>query len=456
MKAKRLSVRTEPAILVALVLRDQAADFDHLSELSALADTAGAAVVGELIQTRAKIDPQYYIGTGKVRQLAAMVESSHAQVVIFDNDLTPSQIRNLERAVACKVIDRSELILDIFATHARTNQARLQVELAQFQYTYPRLTKMWTHLERIADAAGGNAGAVGGIGTRGPGERQLETDRRLVQKGIHRLKRQLAKIDKRKLREVSNRDDQFTVCLIGYTNAGKSTLMNALTGAGVHVEDRLFATLDTRTRRWRLGGGLHVLLSDTIGFIRKLPHHLVASFRATLEEAIHADLLLHVVDASNIQAVRQIETVNTVLADLGCSEKDIVTVFNKTDLLRDSAPLRILAKHVPTGLAVSAVNHNGLAELTEQIRWYFLKPPLHLTLDVDSHAGKLLAFLEKHTRIHRTEYLDNTTRVQLTLSANRVGAMRKFIGQYKIVGAYNTEAAAVLGPDTVEPRYTCR
>jgi len=445
MREQQSSVYREPAILVALVRPGDKDEFDHLAELAALADTAGASIVGKLVQTRPRIDPQYYIGAGKVRELAERVTSNRVETVIFDNDLTPAQIRNLEQAVECKVIDRSELILDIFATRARTAQARLQVELAQLQYTYPRLTRMWTHLERIAGAAGGGrVGAVGGIGTRGPGEKQLETDRRIVRRSIHRLKGQLARIDRRKLREVRSRRDQFTVCLVGYTNAGKSTPMNTLTGAGIYVEDKLFATLDTRTRRWDLGDGLHALLSDTIGFIRNLPHHLVASFRATLEEAIHADLLVHVVDACDDRAVRQMQTVNTVLDELGCSDKNIVTVLNKIDRLHDPAALQVLKKHAPTALALSAATGRGLAELTERCRWYFLKPALHLTLDVDCDAGRLLAFLKKHTQIHQTDYLDNRARMELTLSANWMGAMRKYTGQYKLIAASDDKAGSVL------------
>jgi len=242
--------------------------------------------------------------------------------VIFDNDLSPQQIRELEKIIAVKVLDRSELILDIFATRAKTKQAKLQVELAQLEYTYPRLARMWSHLDSVAGAGGGTAaGAVGGIGTRGPGEQQLEIDRRLVSRRITELKRQLGRIDKRRIREINRRKGLFKICIVGYTNAGKSTLLNALTDAQVLVEDRLFATLDTRTRKWAPARGVEVLLSDTIGFIKSLPHQLVASFKATLEEAVNADLLLHIVDVSNPDTLGQIEAVNNVLAELGCGEK---------------------------------------------------------------------------------------------------------------------------------------
>ena len=258
-------------------------------------------VVGSMLQKRQQIDIATYIGSGKVEELKALVEAQEADVVVFDNDLGPAQTRNLEKQLEVKVVDRTEVILDIFATHARTHEAHLQVELAQLEYAMPRLKRMWTHLSRYK----------GGIGVRGPGEKQLEEDRRLVAHRIQELKAKLAKIQARKEREVASRGDVPTVSLVGYTNAGKSTLMNALTEAGVLVEDKLFATLDTRTRRWRFRGGGHALLSDTVGFIRDLPHALVASFKATLEEARQADLLLHVVDASSPEAESQIQAVKT-------------------------------------------------------------------------------------------------------------------------------------------------
>ncbi len=441
-----LSVRAERAILVALQLPNTNADFDDLNELQALAETAGAKIVAKLIQKRSSINPAYYLGRGKINQLARLVKEHKAQVVIFDNDLTPGQIRNIEEIVNCKVLDRSELILDIFATHARSKQARLQVELAQLQYTYPRLRHMWTHLERIAGAAGASgAGVVGGIGTRGPGEKQIEVDRRLVRKRIDILKRELKKIDERKLREVSSRSDQFTVCLVGYTNAGKSTLMNALTSANVYVEDKLFATLDTRTRRWSLGQGRTALLSDTVGFVRNLPHHLIASFKATLEEAINADLLLHVVDASDPKAEYQIATVLSVLDELGCSEKNIVTVFNKIDRLDEpQATLRVLRKHCPAGIAISAFKREGLEELTERVRWYYHKPAVHLTLTVDCDAGKLMSFLKTHTKIHNTEFFDSKANIELTISTNLLGPLRQYASKFSVIESSDPQATEAL------------
>jgi GTPase len=441
---KEMSVRAERAILVALLTPDRTEEFDDLAELEALADTAGAKCVGHLIQRRPAVDPAYYLGKGKINELARLAEKEEAQVIIFDNDLSPGQIRNIEKIVERKVLDRSELILDIFATRARSKEARLQVELAQLQYTYPRLTHMWGHLERIAGAAG--ATGVGGIGTRGPGEKQLEIDRRLVRKRLDILKRELKEIDERKLREVASRKDQFTICLVGYTNAGKSTLMNALTGADVYVEDKLFATLDTRTRKWHLGEGRNALLSDTVGFVRQLPHHLVASFKATLEEAIHADLLLHVVDAANPQAVGQMMTVKKVLEDLGCTEKSIVTVFNKIDCLPvPEAVVKLLKQHEPVGIPVSAFQKINLDLLTERATWYFHRPAIHLTLDVDCRAGKLISFLKQHAKIHQTDYLEEiTARMELTLASHWIGPLRQFAGEYKIIASSDPHATEEL------------
>ncbi len=286
----------ERSVLARLILPDQTVEADPLEELYGLATTAGTQVVGELIQRRANIDHSTYLGKGKVEELHRMVQKHDADVVMFDNDLSPAQTRNLEKAIGVKVLDRTELILDIFAAGARTHESRLAVELAQLEYSLPRLKRMWTHLSRQAM----------GVGMRGPGEKQLEVDRRLAQKRIHDLKQDLSKVETRREKQVAARKDAPTVSLVGYTNAGKSTLMNAMTEADVRAADRLFATLDTRTRRWQLPGWGTVLLSDTVGFIRDLPHSLVASFKSTLEETRQADLLLHVADASNPSVFEQI------------------------------------------------------------------------------------------------------------------------------------------------------
>jgi len=437
----KASVRSERTILVAVILDggdDEA--FDGLAELESLAVTAGAKIVATMVQQRRRPNAAYYIGKGKAGQLADLAAERQAEIVIFDNDLTAAQIRDLEDVVRCRVLDRSELILDIFATRAATRQARLQVQLAQLQYTYPRLRHMWTHLERIAGAAGGGSiGAVGGIGTRGPGETQIETDRRLVRRQIDVLKKQLKSIDNRKLRELKGRRDSFTVSLVGYTNAGKSTLLNKLTGADVYVEDKLFATLDTRTRRWDLGQGRVALLSDTVGFVKNLPHHLVASFKATLEETIHADLLIHVVDAASGRVEQEISTVRSVLEDLKCQDKNVVTVFNKIDKLTDEAVLQIPRRMCPGGLAVSAVSGEGLDSLTERICRYYHQPAVHLTLEVDYSAGKLLAFLQKHAEILDQQYSDHKSRLELTISRSWIGPMMKYDGVMSVLNCSDDE-----------------
>ncbi len=395
--------------------------YDPLSELAALAEAAGAHVVGRTIQKRPKICPGTYIGSGKAAELAEYVEEKEADVVIFDNDLTPSQIRVIEKLCKRRVIDRTELILDIFASRARTHAARLQVELAQLEYTAPRLRGMWTHLERIAGAGGGTkVGAVGGIGTRGPGERQIEIDRRLVQKRVSFLREQIAQIDKRKLREVKSRSDFFTISLVGYTNAGKSTLMNALTDAGTLVADKLFATLDTKTRRWDLGGGQTALLSDTVGFVRNLPHRLVASFRATLEETIHSDLLLHVIDASDHDAAGQIHAVETVLTELGCADIPRLNVLNKIDTAGDDASLPLLRVQLEDAVEISAMTGQGIDRLRERVLELMRGRYVRITIETHTGNGRLLAYVSKHGHILGQDYEDDRIRLDLRLPTAEV------------------------------------
>ncbi|MCK6458148.1 MAG: GTPase HflX [Phycisphaerae bacterium] len=400
--------------------------YDPLAELAALADAAGAIVVDRVVQRRPRICPATYIGRGKADELARRVADKQSDVVIFDNDLSPSQIRELERLTERKVIDRTELILDIFASRARTRAARLQVELAQLEYTAPRLRGMWSHLERIAGAGGGTAaGAVGGIGTRGPGERQIEIDRRIVQKRTTFLRQQIRQLDERKLREVRSRSDYPTVGLVGYTNAGKSTLMNALTGAGTLVEDKLFATLDTKTRRWNLGDGQIALLSDTVGFVRDLPHQLVASFRATLEEAIHADVLLHVVDAASPDAEAQIRAVDAVLAELGCADSPTILVFNKIDAVRDGADLPVLRAKHPDAVEISARTGLGIDRLTLAVTARLRGRYVHVRAEADATNGKLLAYVNRHGQVIDREYVDGTVVLRLRLPPAEIPRIRE-------------------------------
>ena len=390
--------RREKTILVGVLLDD--GDYnreDPLDEIRGLAKTAGLVVVGSLMQKRHQVDIATYVGSGKVEELKRLVEAHEADLVVFDNNLGPAQTRNLEKVLGVKVIDRTEVILDIFATSARTHEAHLQVELAQLQYALPRLKRLWTHLSRYK----------GGIGVRGPGEKQLEEDRRLVSHRIQDLKAKLGKVQDRKEREVAARGDVATVSLVGYTNAGKSTLMNALTGADVLVEDKLFATLDTRTRRWQFGGGGHVLLSDTVGFIRSLPHELVASFKATLEEARQADLLLHVVDASSPEAEKQITAVKSVLEELGLENQPTLLVLNKADKVPDRSFLDVLKAHHDESIVISAAKSEGLDRLQQAVRESLQERALDAEIETSVGNGRVLAYLAQHAQIMDRVYDDD-------------------------------------------------
>ena len=420
-----LRVRKERAVLVA-ANPHTGSEADNLAELTALAESAGAIVCDKFQQKIRTINPATYIGKGKAEQLAGRVRRSKADVVIFDNDLSPQQIRKLEEIIAVKVLDRSELILDIFATRAKTKQAKLQVELAQLEYTYPRLARMWSHLDSVAGAAGGTAaGAVGGIGTRGPGEQQLEIDRRLVSRRITELKRQLGRIDKRRIREINGRKGLFKICIVGYTNAGKSTLLNALTDAQVLVEDRLFATLDTRTRKWAPARGVEVLLSDTIGFIKSLPHQLVASFKATLEEAVNADLLLHIVDVSNPDTLGQIEAVNSVLAEIGCGEKLALVLFNKVDIVKKIGELEMLQTLFPDALCISARTSFGLERLSDAVSTKYRGAELLLRLICSQSDGKIQSFLRAYGQILNEQYRDGSVLIDARLGRNQLPDLKR-------------------------------
>ena len=403
-KREQLKVHAQRAILVTVLEPSQKRERDQaLDEITGLAETAGAVIVGDLSQVREKPDPATYIGKGKVVELKQMASVLKADLLVFDNLLSPAQGKAIEEQTGVQVVDRSEVILDIFATHARTYESRLQVELAQLLYMRPRLKRMWTHLERIE----------GGIGSgRGPGEKQLETDRRLVDKRISELQRKLRGVEKRRERQVASRKGHFTVSLVGYTNAGKSTLMNALTDAEVLVADQLFATLDTRTRRWDIPRWGSILLSDTVGFVRNLPHHLVASFKSTLEEARHAELLLHVIDASNPDAARQIETVDNVLAEIGVDSENPILVFNKTDAVEDHCDLDILRARYPQAISVSARSGEGLERLAEAVANRLSDGYLDVAIDTHAGNGKLLAFLERHAEIYDRQYTDSRVRLE--------------------------------------------
>jgi GTP-binding protein HflX len=407
----RKGVQSERAVLVGVFLEPPVDPEHPLDELGGLAATAGAHVAAELTQRRERPDQTTYLGKGKVEELRGLVAHHDADVVIFDNDLSPAQTRNLEQALEVKVLDRSEVILDIFAARARTYESRLAVELAQLEYSLPRLKRMWTHLSRLKM----------GIGMRGPGEKQLEVDRRLVEKRIHDLKTELGEIHARRERQVAARHGHMTVSLVGYTNAGKSTLLNALTGADELAEDKLFATLDTRTRRWRLPGWGPVLLSDTVGFIRDLPHRLIASFKATLEETRQADLLIHVADASSPLVDAQIAAVRGVLAELGVEEKDALLVLNKIDAIDDRAVRDRLLSRYPYALPISARTGGGLAALARAASDCLGRGFRDVDVETDPGNGRLLAWLGRHGEVLSRRFTADRVVVHCRIPAALVG-----------------------------------
>jgi GTPase len=399
----------ELAVLFGVGTDDGADDpaLPMLHELAELARTAEVRVVGRLYQRRSSPDSASYLGSGKAQELAGRVSEVGANLVICDDDLSPAQVRNLEEVVNVRVIDRSELILDIFARHARTLQSRLQVELAQLQYEAPRLKRMWSHLSRIV--------GVGGIASRGPGEKQLEIDRRLVKGRIEDLRRELRSIEERRERQVRSRSDAFKTALVGYTNAGKSTLMNRLTGANVFVADRLFATLDTRTRKLEAGEGTPVLVSDTVGFINKLPHHLVASFHATLAEVRNADLLLHVVDASDPGADEKLLVVRSVLSDLGSAGIEELVVLNKVDLASDQESLEALRGRFAPSVLVSAKTGVGIDRLLDAIRSRAISREELVTLSIPAGDGRTLASVAELGDVRDRKYEDDRCVVEVSM-----------------------------------------
>ena len=408
------SVISEAAVLVGVLLPDRKSQGTPLEELDGLAATAGVRVVGRLTQRREAPDAATYLGHGKVAELKMLAAAKDADLVIFDNDLSPAQTRNLEKEIGLKVLDRTEVILDIFATRAQTRQARLAVELAQLEYAMPRLKRMWTHLSRQKK----------GVGLRGPGETQLEEDRRLVEHRLKDLRRQLKAIERRKEREVAGRGDLLTVSLVGYTNAGKSTLMNALTGADVVVQDALFATLDTRTRRWQLPGWGPVLLSDTVGFIRDLPHHLIESFKATLEEARQAHLLLHVADGANPALYDQIAATYSVLEEIGIQRKDTLLVINKVDALPDRLRLDGIMSRYPNAVPISAQTGFGLSNLAAAVSEALSRSFLDIDVEIGVENGRLMAYLAAHGEVLSKQYRDSRVVVHCRIPSQHLGRIQ--------------------------------
>lgn len=391
---------------------------DTLDELGLLADTAGAHVVETALQERDQPDKAYFIGRGKAEEIKDLAEELDAKVVIFDDDLSPAQTRNLEELIGRKIIDRSRLILDIFSSRARTKEAQTQVELAQLIYMLPRLTRQWTHLSRQA----GGGGASGGIGLRGPGETQLEVDRRATRSRINALEKALDKIARQRETGRKQREGIFKTALVGYTNAGKSTLLQELSGSEVLIEDRLFATLDSTTRRVHLGYNRDILMTDTVGFIRKLPHHLVASFRSTLEEAVQADLLLHVVDAGYEHREEHIATVEQVLEELGIVDRPTLMVFNKIDTVDPDEQIG-LRETYPDAVFVSGLTGDGMDRLRSQIYHHLEGARVTLDLSLPQSEGKLISELHRIGEVITTSYEGNNVLLTVKLSSENAKRM---------------------------------
>jgi GTP-binding protein HflX len=380
---------------------------DSLIELTLLADTAGLSVVGEATQRLNHPDPKTFIRSGKVEEVKDLVEENMADLVLFDEELSPRHQRELEKIFKeVRILDRSGLILDIFAQHASTKEGSLQVELAQYEYLLPRLTRAWTHLARQAGGGGGRAGSVGGVGLRGPGETQLEVDRRVIQKRISHIKGELEKVrnHRSQYRRRRSKAEIPIIALVGYTNAGKSTLLNHLADADVYVADQLFATLDPTTRRIELPGGRHVLMTDTVGFIQKLPPTLVAAFRATLEEITEADLLLHVVDISHPNALAQAKVVRETLYEIGAHDLPVITALNKIDLLPDGRMVLDQLDDFERGVAISAVKGEGVSTLLSVIEAEMYEQLSPIRVSLPYKEGQLISLFHEQGIVEETEH----------------------------------------------------
>ena len=413
------------AILIGVKLRNNLMHEteESLQELQQLAETAGIEVVAATIQPRNAPNPTYFIGEGKVEEeLKPLIEELNADAIIFDEELSPAQNRNLERALEVATIDRTGLILQVFAQRALTKEARLQVALAQLEYALPRLTRMWTHLSRLATGGGG------GRRLRGPGETQLEMDRRWVRRNIAHVRKALDSVEKQRRTQRRHRSEKIKVSLVGYTNAGKSTLFNRLTGETVLAEDKLFATLDSTTRKLDLPQKQQILLSDTVGFIKKLPHQLVAAFKATLEEVLEADLLLHIVDVSHPEAEAQIAAVNVVLEELEATDIPMFMVFNKIDSLkRDSEELHILQCQYPDALPISAQRGDGVPALIEALAQRFAERGTDISVAIPYTEGKVLDLLHKHGIVLETEYTAEAVHVKARLPNRYLKSVSQFL-----------------------------
>ena len=408
----------ERAALVALQTREISREIveEHLAELEELAVTAGAETILKIIQDRNAQDPAYYIGRGKAEELAYLVDTNEIDVVIFDDDLSPVQVRNLEKLVDRKIIDRSGLILDIFALRAKTKEAKTQVELAQLEYMLPRLTRAWTHLSK----------QYGGIGTKGPGETQIETDRRMIRNRISLLKEKLKKIESQRVTQSQGRKNIVRISLVGYTNAGKSTLFNLLTKADVFAEDKLFATLDSTTRSLELGKN-KILLSDTVGFIRKLPAHLVASFKSTLNEVRDADIILHVVDLSHPYYDDHIRVVEQTLADLQYGKKNVFKVFNKVDIIKDRNKISYVNNAYEKSVIISAARGINISKLAEMLTGFIEEEFVEENIDLSIGQSKKAARIHSLAEVLSTRYDDEAIHITYRTNKENSDKIKKMI-----------------------------
>ncbi len=411
---QEIEIKLEKALLVGVIHGDvdEAATIEHLDELELLADTAGAKVVGQITQRLKKLNPQFLVGKGKADQIVGQAKELDAQLIIFDDDLSPAQAKNfMNLSEDLKVIDRSALILDIFRQHAKSREAKTQVELAHLGYLLPRLTRQWTHLER----------QIGGIGTRsGMGETQIEIDRRLIRTRISKLKKELEKIDQERTIQSKGRQTYFRTALVGYTNAGKSTIMNALSGADVFVQDQLFATLDTTIRQVEVNDSQQILLSDTVGFVRKLPHDLVASFRSTLKEVVDADLLLVVLDASSPHVSDHFKTINNVLEEIDAGEKRSLIVLNKIDLVEDMKILNHLKQAFPEAVMISALDKLRLDELLKSIESIMNEDFQTVDVDIPFTNGKIISEIQNDMDVLDREYYDEGVRMTIKGPSSKI------------------------------------
>ncbi|MBQ5672031.1 MAG: GTPase HflX [Oscillospiraceae bacterium] len=416
-----MKVKIERAALAGLAAgsmlpADRSTDIS-MDELEALVETAGGVAVGRLLQNRPTPDPRSFIGEGKVQELKEFIEANDCNMAVFDNELSPSQMRALQEDLGVKVLDRSGLILDIFAQRAQTREGQLQVELAQYHYLMPRLTGMWTHLVRQTASGGGSP-----IGTRGPGETQLETDRRHIRKKIQKLEEELEAV--RKVRATQRRQREKNavpvVALVGYTNAGKSSILNALTDAGIPANNRLFDTLDTTTRHLKLEDAEEILLSDTVGFIRKLPHHLVEAFKATLEELCYADILLHVIDISNPDWESQAKIVDDLIEELGAQNTPCIRVFNKCDAYLGVLP------HGENVVCISARTGEGLDRLKKAVSSILNANKYHAIFRIPYHRGDLVSLLQSDAAILQLEYAEDGTVIEAIVKPEMWGRVKEF------------------------------